>query len=79
MSQASKTQFFACLLALPANCPRICLRGVGLTVGLAIGGAESMGGEIAIDVLGYSLWKQLISFLRCQTADKGFQVFFSLW
>ena len=43
--------FLACLLALLAGRPRFRLvlaLAVGLTVGLAIGGAELMGGEVAV-------------------------------
>ena len=55
MSQASKTQFFACLLALPSGRPHFHLREVGLTVGLAIGKAKLMEGEVAVDFSKYSL------------------------
>ena len=50
-----KVQFFlACLLALLASQPFFCLVGlVDLIVSLAIGGAESMDGEIAV---GFSGW-----------------------
>ena len=37
----------------------------GLIVGLAIGGAVLMALEIAIGLSGWSLWKKLMSFLRC--------------
>ena len=48
MSQASKTQFFACLLAPPAGWPCFHWRvRLDLTVGLAIGGVELMGGKVA--------------------------------
>ncbi len=50
--------FLACLL-VPlslAGLPRFCLvletSALGLTVGLAIGGAESIGGEIAVGLSG---------------------------
>ncbi len=46
-------------------------------VGLAIGGAESKGGEVAVGFSGCSLWKVLINFRRYMTADEGSQVFFS--
>ena len=51
----SKTQFFARLLALPIGRPRFRLRGIGLIVSLAIGGAESMGGKVAFNFLECSL------------------------
>ena len=50
---------------------------MGLTVGLAIGGAVSIAGEVAVGLSGCSLWKELMGFLRCWTAEAGFQVFFS--
>ena len=52
-----KVQFFlACLLALVAGRPRFYLVGlVGLIVDLAIGGAELMGGEVAIGFFEWSL------------------------
>ena len=65
MSWESKTQFFARLLALPAGRPCFRLRGVGLTVDLAIGRAELIDRKVAVGFSGCSLWKQLISFLRC--------------
>ena len=54
MSQTSKTQFFACLLALLAGWSHFCLiiGLVGLTIGLAIGKVESIGGEVAIGFSG---------------------------
>ena len=58
-----KTQpqfFLAHLLAmLLAVQPRSCLvvGSVGLTVGLAIGRAVSTGGEVAVGLSGWSLWK----------------------
>ena len=50
MSQASKTQFFVCLLALLAGWPhfRLLVGLVGITVGLAIGKAELIGGEVTV-------------------------------
>ena len=59
MSQVSKTQFLTYLLALLANWPCFCLIVglVDLIVGLAIGGAELIGGEVAIGFLKYFLWK----------------------
>ncbi len=50
---------------------------LGLTVGLAIGGAESMGGEVAVGFSGWSRWKLVMSLRRCITAEVGSQVFFS--
>ncbi len=34
---------------------------VGLTIGLVLGGAESIGGEVAVGFSGCSLWKLLTS------------------
>ena len=63
---------------LLAGRPRFCLGGpVGLTVGLAIGGAVSIAGEVAVGLSGWSLWNELMSFLRCWTAEAGSQVFSS--
>ena len=50
---------------------------VGLTIGLAIAGAELTSKEVAVGFLGWSLWNELISFLRYCIAKTGFQVFFS--
>ena len=36
-----------------------------MAVGLAIGGAVSMAGEVAVGLSGWSLWNELMSFLRC--------------
>ena len=76
-----KVQFFlACMLALLAGRPHFRLvvdLAIGLTLGLAIGGAELIGGEFAVGFLRWSLWNELISFLRCCTAKTGFQVFSS--
>ena len=67
MSQTSKTQFLACLLALLANYSslRLVIGLVGLTVGLAIGGAELMSGKVADGFSKYFLLKELMSFFRC--------------
>ena len=70
-----KVEFFlARLLALLAGRPCFCLvvdLAVALTVGLVIGGVELMSKEVAIDFLGWSLWNELISFLRCCTVETG--------
>ena len=50
---------------------------MGLIVGLAIGGAVSMAGEVAVGLSGWSVWNELMNFLRCWTAEAGFQVFSS--
>ena len=47
-----------------AGRPRFRLAG-SLTVGLAIGGTVSMEGEVAVGLSGWSLWNELMSFLRC--------------
>ena len=67
-----------------AGQPRFCLVAlVGLLlgrgiVGRAIRGVVSVGGEVAVGLSGLSLWKVLISFRRCYTADIGSQLFSSL-
>ncbi len=48
-----------------------------LTVGLAIGGAKSIGGEIAVGLSRWSWWKVLMSLQKCSTAEAGSQVFSS--
>ena len=67
MLQTSKTQFLACFLALLAGWPRfrLVVSLVGLTIGLAIGGAELIWEKVAIGFSKYFLWKELISFFRC--------------
>ena len=42
-----------------------------LTVGLAIGGTVSMAGKVVVGLLGWSLWNELMSFLRCWTTEAG--------
>ena len=47
------------------GCLCFCLRGsMGLTIGLAIGGAVSIVGEVAVGLSNRSLWNKLMSFLR---------------
>ena len=79
MSQAFKTQFLAFLLALLVNQPRfrLVVGLVGLTIGLAIDGAELIGKEVAVGFSGCFLWKELINFFGCWTANNGSQVCFS--
>ena len=48
---------------------------MALTIGLAIGGAASIIGEVAVGLSGRFLWNKLMSFLRCWTAEAGSQVF----
>ena len=66
-----------------ASRPRFCLIAlVSLLlgqdiVGQAIGGAVLVGGEVAVGLSGLSLWKVLISFRRCCTANAGSQMFSS--
>ena len=57
MSQASKSQFLACLLALLANgsCFYLMVGLVGLTVILFIGKRELIGRAVAISFSVYSL------------------------
>ena len=77
-----KVQFFlARLLALLSGRP--CFRlvvdlAIGLTVSLAMGGAELMDKKVTVGFSGWSLWNNLINFLRCWIAEKSSQVFFSL-
>ena len=57
---------------------RPCFRLAGsLTIDLAIGGAVLMAGKVAVELSGWSLWNELMSFLRCWTAEAGSQVFSS--
>ena len=56
--------------------PRFCLAG-SLTIGLVIGGKVSMVGEVTVGLSGCALWNELMSFLRCWTAEAGSQVFSS--
>ena len=57
MSQESKTQFLAFLLALLAGWPRfqLVIGLIDLTISLAIGGTKLMGREVAVALSGYSL------------------------
>ena len=70
-------QLFLARLLVPlalAGRPRFRLvlaSALGLTVGLAIGGAESIGGEVAVGFSGWSRWKVLMSLRRCSTAKAG--------
>ena len=65
-------------VARPVGRPRFRFRGsVGLTMDLAIGSAVSIVGEVAVGLSEWSLWNELISFLRCWTAEAGSQVFSS--
>ncbi len=61
------------LLAL-AGWPCFCLAleaFVGFTVGFAIGGAEFIGGEVAVDLSRWSWWKMLMSLRMCSIAKAG--------
>ena len=63
---SSLSPHLARFLACPLGRPCFCLKGsTGLVVGLAIGGAMSMAGKVAVDLSGWSLWNELMSFLRC--------------
>ena len=65
-------------LARPVGRPCFYLRSsLGLTVGLAIGDAVLIVGEVIIGLSGWSLWNKLMNFLRCWTAETGSQVFLS--
>ncbi len=75
--------FLVRLLALLsfASLPRSCLLTVstlGLIVGFAIGGAESMEGKVGVGFSRWSRWKLLMSLRRYITAEAGSQVFFFL-
>ncbi len=48
---------------------------LGLTVSLAIGGAESIGGKVTVSFSRWSWWKVLMSLRRCSIAEVGSQVF----
>ena len=50
---------------------------MGITIGLAIGVALSSRGNIAVELLGWSFWNELMSYLRCYTAKAGSQKFSS--
>ncbi len=56
---------------------RLVIDASGLTVGLAIGRLESIGGEVAVGFSGWSQWKVLMSLQRCSIAETGSQVFSS--
>ena len=61
---------------LLAGCPYFWLGDlvgliVSLIVGLAIDGAVLMAEKVVEGLLGWSLWNDLISFLRCWTAETG--------
>ena len=64
-----KVEFFlACLLAQLAGLSRFRLvvdLAIGLTIDLAIGRTESMGGKVAVNFSRWFLWNDLINFLRC--------------
>ncbi len=73
--------FLACLLVplALAGRPRfrLVIEAFGLTVGLAIGGVESIGGEVAVGFSKWSRWKVLMSLRMCSTVEAGSQVFSS--
>ena len=56
---------------------RLLLWAPDFTVRLAVGRAVSMGVEIAVDLLRFSLWNVLTSLQRCWIAEAGSQVFSS--
>ena len=62
-----KTQFLAHLLAclIGRLCFYLVISLIGLIIGLAIAGAESIGKEVAVGFSKYFLLKKLISFFRC--------------
>lgn len=72
--------FLVRLLALLtfAGQSRFCLVGLlSLIIGLAIDGPVLIDGKLAIDLSGWSLWNELMSFLRCYTVEIGSQIFSS--
>ncbi len=56
---------------------RLVIEASGLTIGLAIGRVESIGGEVTVGFSGWSRWKVMMSLQRCSTAEAGSQVFSS--
>ena len=75
---SSLSPHLTCFLAHLVGRLCFCLRGsVGLVVGLAIGSAVLIAGEVAVGLSGWSLWNKLMSFLRCWTVEVGSQVFSS--
>ena len=46
-------------------CFHLLFRALGLTVGLAIGGAISIGVEVTAGLSGFCLWKVLTNLQRC--------------
>ena len=50
---------------------------MGLTVGLAIDSAVLIAGEVAVGLSGWSLWSELMSLVRCWTAEASSQIFSS--
>ena len=75
---SSLSLHLARFLSRPDGCSHFRFRGlVGLTMGLAIGGAVLMAEEVAVGLSGWSLWNKLMNFLRCWTTKTDSQVFFS--
>ena len=69
-----KAQVFLGFLLVPflAGRPRFRLVvPVGLTVGLAMDGAESTEGKVAVGLVGFSRWNLLSNFWRCCIAEAG--------
>ena len=67
--RGTQAKFLECLRVLLALADGPCL-GIlfwapGLTLDLAVGRTVSMGVEVAVSLSGFSLWKVLISLLRC--------------
>ena len=58
----------------PVGRLRFCLAG-SLIVGLAMGGAECKGTDVAIGFSGWFLWRVLTIFQKCMTAEEGSQMF----
>ncbi len=68
--------FLVCLLELLSFVGLSCFRllevsALGLTIGLTIGGAESISGKVAVGLSRWSRWKVLLSLQRCSIAEAG--------
>lgn len=62
------------LAGRPCYCFVASISFEGFVVGLAIGGAVLIGGELAVNLLGFSQWNLLSNFQRYCTAKAGSQI-----